>query len=262
MTTALHHRIDGPDDAPVVVLGPSLGTDLHLFDAQAAALADRYRVVRYDLPGHGQSPTPHGPYSMAGLAGDVAALLERLGIERAHHVGVSVGGAIAQQFALDHPDRVLSVTVIASSARFADPESWPQRAATVRENGTEAMVASRPGTWFVPSFAGTDEAQRLLAMLRATNAEGYAGCCEAIATFDVRDRLGAIEVPVLAIAGAEDPATPPDMVRLIADSVRTRRFETVADSAHLLNAEKPDLVNDLLAAHLASVEATRGSRPC
>ena len=251
MTTALHHRVDGRDGAPVVVLGPSLGTDLHLFDAQVTALADRYRVVR----GHGASPTPDGPYSMPGLAGAVAELLERLGVGAAHHVGVSIGGAIAQQFALDHPDRVRSVTVLASSARFADPGSWPQRAVTVRENGTEAMVASRPGTWFVPSFAGTEEAQRLLAMLRATRAEGYAGCCEAIAGFDLRDRLAEIEVPVLAIAGAEDPPTPPEMVRAIADGVPAGRFETVAGAAHLLNAEKPDLVNDLLTAHLSSVEA-------
>ena len=119
------------------------------------------------------------------------------------------------------------------------------------------MVASRPGTWFVHSFAGTDEAERLLAMLRATAAEGYAGCCEAISTFDLRDRLGAIAVPVLAIAGADDPATPPDMVRVIADGAPDGRFETVADSAHLLNAEKPEQVNALLAAHLASVGADR-----
>ncbi|MFP5071917.1 3-oxoadipate enol-lactonase [Pseudonocardia nantongensis] len=254
---ALHHRIDGPDGAPVLVLGPSLGTDLHLFDAQVAALADRYRIVRYDLPGHGESPTPDGPYTMRGLADSVVALLDRLGIDRAHHAGVSIGGAIAQQLTLDHPNRVISLTAVASAARFADPDTWPQRAATVREQGTEAMVAGRPGTWFVESFAGTDDAERLLAMLRATRDEGYAGCCEAIATYDVRDRLGGIGVPVLAIAGTEDPATPPEMVRLIADGAADGRFETVADSAHLLNAEKPGQVNALLVEHLASVGAIR-----
>ncbi|SFO60058.1 3-oxoadipate enol-lactonase [Pseudonocardia ammonioxydans] len=254
---ALHHRIDGPDDAPVLVLGPSLGTDLHLFDAQVAAFADRYRTLRFDLPGHGGTPAVDGPYTMAGLAQSVVALLDRLDIDRVHYAGVSIGGAIGQQLALDHPGRVLSLTAMASAARFADPAAWPGRAATVRENGTEAMVASRPGTWFVHSFAGTDEAERLLAMLRATAAEGYAGCCEAISTFDLRDRLGAIAVPVLAIAGADDPATPPDMVRVIADGAPDGRFETVADSAHLLNAEKPEQVNELLAAHLASVGADR-----
>lgn len=255
--TDLHHRIDGPEGAPVLVLGPSLGTDLHLFDAQVAALAERYRIIRYDLPGHGGSPTPDGPYTMAGMAADVIALLDRLGVARAHHAGVSIGGAIAQQLALEHPDRVLSLTAIASAARFADPQSWPRRAATVRENGTEAMVASRPGTWFVQAFADTAEAGRLVSMLRSTSAEGYAGCCEAIATFDVRHRLAALRVAVLAIAGAEDPATPPELVRAIADGAPRGSFEVVADSAHLLNVEQPELVNTLLAGHLASVGASR-----
>ncbi|MDI2030228.1 3-oxoadipate enol-lactonase [Saccharopolyspora sp. TS4A08] len=252
--TTLHHRIDGPESAPVLVLGPSLGTDLHLFDAQVQALADRYRVLRFDLPGHGGSPAPGSPQTMSGMAAAVIALLDRLGVERFHYAGVSIGGAIGQQLALDHSRRVLSLAVLASAARFADPGSWPERAAIVRANGTEAMVASRPGTWFVRSFARTDEARRLLEMLRATTAEGYAGCCEAISTFDVRERLGEVEVPVLAIAGAEDPATPPEMVRLIADTVANGRFEVVEDSAHLLNAEKPERVTELLAAHLAATE--------
>lgn len=252
--TTLHHRIDGPDSAPVLVLGPSLGTDLHLFDAQVEAFADRYRVLRFDLPGHGGTPAPEGPLTIASMAETVIALLDRLGIDRFHYAGVSIGGAIGQQLALDHPDRVLSLAVLASAARFADPDSWPKRATTVRENGTEAMVTSRPGTWFIQSFAGTDEARRLLDMLRATTAEGYARCCEAISTFDVRQRLGEVKLPVLAIAGAEDPATPPEMVRLIADTAANGRFEVVADSAHLLNAEKPERVNELLAAHFAATE--------
>lgn len=255
--TELHHRVDGPESAPVLVLGPSLGTDLRLFDDQVHALAAEYRVVRYDLPGHGASPTPNGPYTMSGLAEAVLALLDRLGVDRAHHGGVSIGGAIATQLALDHPDRVDSLSVIASAARFADPESWPQRAAAVRENGTEVMVASRPGTWFLPEFAVTDAAHRLLTMLRETAREGYAGCCEAIATFDVRDRLPTLPVPVLAVAGAEDPATPPETVRLIADSVPNGRFEVVPDAAHLLNVEKPLQVTRLLAEHLTTTTAGR-----
>jgi len=260
MTTgiALHHRIDGPYDAPVLVLGPSLGTDLHLFDAQVAAFVDRFRIVRYDLPGHGGSAAPDGPRTMADLADAVVALLDRLGIERAHHVGVSIGGAIALQLALDHPGRATGLTVIASAARFADPDSWPQRAATVRKEGTEAMLGSRPGTWFVHSFAGTDEAERLLGMLRATGDEGYAACCEAIAGFDVRGRLPGIGVPVLAVAGAEDPATPPEMVRVIADGVRDGRFEIVDGAAHLLNVEKPEQFNALLGAQLAASGGVSG----
>jgi 3-oxoadipate enol-lactonase len=259
LPSAPYSRVDGPPDAPVLVLGPSLGTDLRLFDAQVTALAGGYRIIRFDLPGHGRTPAPAGPYSILGMARDVVALLDGRGIGRFHYVGVSIGGAIGQQLAVAHPERLLSLTVCASAARFADPESWPQRAATVRAHGTEAMLASRPGTWFTQRFLDTHprEAERLLDMLRATTAEGYAGCCEAIATFDLRDRLHTITVPTLAIAGGEDPATPPEMVRRIAEGVRHGRFVVIDDAAHLVNVERPDQVNAALREHLASV-AERG----
>jgi 3-oxoadipate enol-lactonase len=249
----LHHVIDGPEDAPVLVLGPSIGTNLGLFDAQAAALADRYRVVRFDLPGHGGTPAPPGPYSIAGLAGDVIGLVDALGIERFHYGGVSIGGAIGQWLGIHHGDRLLSLTICASAARFADPESWPARAATVRAEGTEAMLASRPGTWFTHDFARERpaEAERLLDMLRATDREGYAGCCEAIATFDVRADLGRISVPTLVVAGADDPATTVEMMREIADGIPGAEFVVVSHAAHLVNAEQPQVVTDALAAHLA-----------
>ncbi|MET0189362.1 MAG: 3-oxoadipate enol-lactonase [Pseudonocardia sediminis] len=247
----IHHRIDGPDDAPVLVLGPSLGTDLGLFDAQTAAFSDRFRVVRFDLRGHGASPVPSGDATMADLAGDVVELLDSLGIDKVHYVGVSIGGAIGQQLAV-HTDRLLSLAVLASAARFADPEAWGTRAATVREKGTEAMVASRVGTWFTRDFElrNPTEARRLLDMLRAVSDEGYAACCAAIGAFDIRDQLSTISVPTLAVAGAEDPATPPEFLRLIADSVPGARYAEVPDTAHLLNAEDPDRVNELIAGHL------------
>lgn len=254
--TDLHTVLDGPADAPVLVLGPSLGTTLGLFDAQVAELAGNYRIVRFDLPGHGGSPTPAGPYTIAGMASDVLAALEKHGVEKFHYAGVSIGGAIGLRLALDHGDRLLSLAVCASSARFADPPAWPARAATVRAEGTEAMVASRPGTWYTECFALAHprEEARLLDMLRTTAAEGYAGCCEAIGSHDVRDRLGEITVPTLAVAGEEDPATPPAMLSEIADAVRGARLVVVPASAHLLNVEVPEVVNRALAEHLASAD--------
>lgn len=230
----LHHRVDGPPGAPVLVLGPSLGTDLHLFDAQVDALADDYRIIRYDLPGHGDSPLTDGPYTVRGLARDVIALADRLGVERFHYAGVSLGGAIGQQLALDHPGRLHTLAVIASAARFAEPSSWPRRAAVVRARGTREMLASRPGTWFTHDFVRTDnrEATRLVRMLSSTRSEGYAGCCEAIATFDVRRDLGDITVPTLAIAGADDPATPPEMLKAIANGVQNGRYVVIDNAAH------------------------------
>jgi 3-oxoadipate enol-lactonase len=258
--TDLHAVFDGPADAQVLVLGPSLGTDNGLFDDQVDALAERYRIIRFDLPGHGGSPIAPGPCTMARMAGDVIALLDRVGVGRFHYAGVSIGGAIGLQLALDHPDRLVSLTACASAARFADPPAWPVRAATVREKGTEAMVASRPGTWFTHQFADRepDTARRLVEMLRATSAEGYAECCEAIGAFDVRDRLSEIDVPTLTLAGAEDRATPPTMLQEIADGIDGARLVTVPDTAHLLNAEAPVTVNNELAAHLSNAHSAAG----
>ncbi len=248
----LHHVINGDADAPVLVLGPSLGTDLGIFDAQVAALADRYRVIRYDLWGHGGSPVVPGPYSMAGLASDVLELLDALGVDRFHYAGVSIGGAIGQWLGIEHGERLISLTICASAAQFADPASWPRRAAVVRAEGTEQLVASRSGTWFTTEFAKQtpEEANRLLEMLRQTSRDGYASCCEAIATFDVRSLLGQVRVPTLVIAGAEDPATTIDMVRTIADSIPGATFVLVPDAAHLVNAEKPEPVIAALARHM------------
>lgn len=250
--TALHHVVDGPGDGEVLVLGPSLGTDLGLFDAQVAAFSGRWRTVRFDLRGHGRSPVPPGPYTMAELTQDVLDLLDGLGVARFHYLGVSIGGAIGQWLGIHHGHRLASLTVCASAARFADPPSWAARAATVRAAGTGVLVPSRTGTWFVPAFAERHpaEAERLVTMLRATPAEGYAACCEAICTFDVRADLHRITVPTLVLAGADDPATTVDMVRAVADGVAEGAFGVILDAAHLFTAERPDLVNPVVAAHL------------
>jgi 3-oxoadipate enol-lactonase len=241
----LHHEADGPADAPVLVLGPSLGTDLGLFDAQVKDLADRYRVIRYDLRGHGGSTVVPGPYGVADLADDVRQLLDHLGIDRFAYAGVSLGGAIGLQLAVTVPDRVTHLVVMASAARFPDPPSWKARAERVRAEGTEFLVPSRIGAWVTPGFAEShpEETERLLTMLRSTPREGYAACCETIEDFDVRDRLPEITAPTLVIAGADDPATPPDIVRGIADGIPDARFVVVPQASHLVSAEQPDAVS-------------------
>ncbi|HST96435.1 MAG TPA: 3-oxoadipate enol-lactonase [Geodermatophilus sp.] len=252
MTARLSAVVDGPDDAPVLVLGPSLGTDTGLFDTQAAEFARDFRVVRYDLRGHGGSEVVPGPCTMADLAGDVVALLDRLGIDRFSYAGVSIGGAIGQQLALTVPERLEKLAIIASAAQFADPPSWGVRAKQVREHGTDTLVGSRTGTWFTATWAekNPDEALRLLQMLRDTPDEGYAACCEAIGAFDVRDRLQDITAPTLVVAGAEDPATTVDMVRLLADGIPESEFVVVPGAAHLPNATHPGAVDAALRTHL------------
>ncbi|MEV6238578.1 3-oxoadipate enol-lactonase [Lentzea sp. NPDC051838] len=249
----LHHVVDGPEDAEVLVLGPSIGTSTGLFDAQVAALADRWRIVRFDLRGHGESPDAPGPYSIGELASDVVELLDALGVRQFHYLGVSIGGAIGQWLGIHHGSRLLTLTLCATAAQFPDPPQWPARAALVREKGVEVMVPSRLGTWYTQEFAvlQPEEAERLLDMLRSTTVEGYAGCAESIGTFDVRSELGKITVPTLVLAGADDPATTPEIVRVIADGIPGARFEVVADAAHLLTAERPEVVNALVVDHLS-----------
>lgn len=249
--------VDGPEDAPVLVLGPSLGTDLGLFDAQVEAFSGSHRVLRYDLRGHGGSEVVPGACTMADLADDVLGLLDRLGVQRFSYAGVSIGGAIGQELALTAPERLDRLAILASAAQFADPASYTARGAQVRGSGTEPLVPSRTGTWFTAEWAEQhpDGAERLLAMLRATPAEGYAVCCEAIGTFDVRDRLGEITAPTLVVAGEQDPATTVDMVRLIAERIPGARFEVVPGAAHLPNATHPDSVNPLFLEHFARAGA-------
>jgi len=251
VTARLHAVEDGAPDGRVLVLGPSLGTDLGLFAAQVPALGDVLRIIRFDLRGHGGSEVIPGPCTMADLAADVLGLLDRLGVDRFHYAGVSIGGAIGQELALTVPDRLDRLAVIASAAQFADPPSWSVRAQQVREQGTGFLVPSRTGTWFSASWSEQhpEEADRLLQMLRATPAEGYAACCEAIGGFDVRDRLGKVSAPTLTVAGTEDPATTVEMVQLIAHQVPAAESIVVPGAGHLPNATHSDEVNAALRRH-------------
>jgi 3-oxoadipate enol-lactonase len=241
----LHAVQDGPAAAPVLVLGPSLGTELGMFDAQVRDLADTFHVVRFDLRGHGGSPVIPGPYTVADMAADVVALLDDLGIDQFCYAGVSLGGAIGQQLALTVPDRLRRLVVVVAAARFPDPASWQERADRVRTEGTQFLVSSRVGAWVTESFGRShaEETERLLDMLRRTPPEGYAACCETLASFDLRTRLPDVPVPTLVIAGARDPATPVDTVREIADAMPCARFVVVPDAAHLVSVERPDAVD-------------------
>jgi 3-oxoadipate enol-lactonase len=250
----LHALSEGPDDGPVLVLGPSLGTDVGLFDAQVAEFAGSHRVIRFDLRGHGGSEVVPGACTMADLADDVLALLDSLEIDRFSYAGVSIGGAIGLQLALTVPDRLQRLAVLASAARFADAESYAVRAQKVRAEGTGFLVPSRTGLWFTAEFAERNpaEADRLLAMLRSTRAEGYAACCEAIAEFDVRSRTGEIAAPTLVLAGAEDPATTGELMRELAEGIPGAQFVVVPGAGHLPNATHPDVVNSALRKHFGS----------
>ena len=243
---ALSHDVAGPQDGPVLVVGSSLGTTFHMWDPQFAALTRHFRVVRYDHLGHGASAVPPGPYTVDQLADAVLALVAGMGISRFHYLGLSLGGMVGMTIAARVPDRVDRLALMCTSAYLPPESGWRDRAAAVRADGTASLADGAIGRWFTPGFTDT---KPYTDMLAATPDEGYAACCEAIATMDLRSRIGAITAATMVIAGKADPATPPDHGRLIADSVPGARFELV-DASHLANVERPDEVNALLLDHL------------
>jgi 3-oxoadipate enol-lactonase len=255
----LHHVIDGPADGPAVVLSPSLGTDLSLWEPQALRLAAAgFRVVRCDIRGHGASPVPEGPYELAELGGDLLALLDRLELERASLCGISIGGMISLWVAARHPGRAQRLVVCCTSARIDPERTYRQRAALVRAEGIEAIVEPVLARWTSPQYGERhpEVRDRLRERLLATSREGYAGCCEALAEMDLRADLPSIDAPTLVIAGALDPATPPAHGRLIADAIRGARLEIVPDAMHLANVEQPDAVGGMIERFLADEEVT------
>lgn len=248
----VHAVVSGRPDGPAVVLSNSLGSTHRMWDAQLAELERRFKVVRYDTRGHGGSPVPDGPYSIDDLTDDVVALLDRLDITRAHVVGLSLGGMTAMRLAARNPERVDRLAVLCTSAQLPPAGAWIERAKTVRANGAGAVAAAVVDRWFTPEYLAAHPEIRIEAehMVASTPAEGYAGCCEAIAKLDLREDLSSIKAPTLAIAGADDPATPPGMLRDIADNIGGARVLVVPRSAHLANAEQPGTITGALIEHL------------
>ncbi|MBU2669190.1 4-carboxymuconolactone decarboxylase [Actinoplanes bogorensis] len=241
--------VDAPGQ-PLLLLGPSLGTSSEtLWRRCAELLKTGHHIVGWDLPGHGHSEPAPGGFGVAGLARGVIALADELRPgEQFRYAGVSVGGATGLQLLLDAPERVESAALICTGAKIGEATGWRQRAETVRADGITAIVAGSQQRWFAPGFAqrAPGVVAALIASLRATDPESYALVCEALAAFDVRDRLGEITAPVLAIAGAADQPTPPDGLAAIASGVRNGRYVVLENVAHLAPAEKPAEVAALL----------------
>lgn len=256
MTLDLAHTDTGvePGRQTIVFLG-SLGSTRAMWDPQITELsATGFRVIAVDLRGHGQSAVPPGPYTVAELADDVLHTLDGIGVDSVHLVGLSLGGAVAQQIALTRPDVVATLTLVCTSARFGEPQPWLDRAAAVRVSGTSSIADAVVDRWFTLELADSDIdlVDRSRAMVSDTDDEGYAACCEALAAWDSREDLHRITAPTLAIAGAQDPATPPTHLELIAELIPTSRIEILDPGAHLVNLEKPERVSALISAHVAA----------
>nr|WP_232916980.1 3-oxoadipate enol-lactonase [Pseudomonas corrugata] len=237
----MNYRLDGPEDAPVLVLSNSLGTDLHMWDEQIPAFSEHFRVLRFDTRGHGQSLVTEGPYSIEQLGRDVLAMLDQLNIDKVHFCGLSMGGLIGQWLGINAGERLLKLVICNTAAKIGDPSVWNPRIETVLRDGQAAMVALRDasiGRWFTPDFAQAHPAavKKITDMLAATSPQGYAANCAAVRDADLREQLSSIRVPLLVVAGTEDAVTPPSGGHFIQARVSGAEYAEF-HAAHLSNVQ-------------------------
>jgi len=252
-------QLEGPAHAPVVLLVHGLLADHRAWDAVAARLVRDYRVLRNDLRGHGASGSPQLPWSMQDLADDIVALLDALGVRRAHLAGTSLGGMLAQRVAAFHGDRLLSLTLANTAATQAHPEAWQSRIDLVRQSGVAAVAEPTLQRWFTPGFVQSQPAavERMRAILLATSPEGYIGGAGAVRDLAQLDLLGRIRVPTLVVAGARDEATPPALSQQIVLGIPGARLVSL-DAGHQSAFELADEFTDAWLAFARSLPADPG----
>lgn len=244
----------GAEGAPLIVLGPSLGTSTVLWETVIPLLTPRFRVTAWDLPGHGVSPAASDGFTVAELADAVADGVRALGATRILYAGVSLGGATGLELVIRHPELVEAAAIIASGAQLGDPAAWHERAAVVRAQSTSVLVSASAGRWFAPGSVEREPviAGRLLHALQDADDESYALCCEALAAYDVRGRLASVGVPVLALWGEHDQVAPEGKAVEIASGVRHGQAQRLAGVAHLPPAEDPAATAAALIDYFAS----------
>jgi len=247
-TTALHMRIDGPQDpsAPTLVFANSLGTTLHLWDLVLPHLPEGLRIVRYDMRGHGQSDVPDGPYTMGALVSDAAAVCDAAEVKDALFVGLSVGGMVAQGLTVERPDLIRAMVLSNTAAKIGNPPLWQDRIDAVTRDGLAKMADTVMERWFGKDFRQSPAVTPWREMLIATPVAGYAGTCAAIAGTDFYTPTSGLRIPTLGIAGSEDRATPPDLVRETVDLIPGSQFALMRRAGHLPCAEQPEAYAALL----------------
>jgi len=257
----IHYRLEGPAGAPLLILAPSLGTSTGLWREQVAAFAGRWRLVLYDHPGHGGAMAPVGPYTIGGLAGEVLALMDALGEERASICGVSLGGMVAMWMAAHHPERVEGLVLAATAPALQPAEAWIERAAAVRQRGTGHLLDALMERWFTRETASASEVRSFVGtMLEATDPEGYASCCEALASCDLWQDVTQIAAPTLVIGGADDPVATPRMLTELATAIPHAALAVIPRAAHLVNVEAAEPFSEAVMNHLLGVPRQRGRR--
>lgn len=254
----INYEIEGPEGAPVVVFSHCLAANLKLWKYQVAELKDHFRVLCYDIRGHGGSSAPEESYSMVGLAEDIKLLLDRLGVEKCHFVGISLGGMIAQVFAVNYPERLLSLvpcdTVCQVPAEAIS--TWEERIHTAETQGMGPLVESNLERWLTDKFREENPGirEQIKGMIEKTPVSGFVGCCRAIADFDVADKIQNVNVPTQVMVGENDPGTPVSAAKVIQEKIPEADLKVISGARHLCNVEAVEEFNRNLSDFLAQFE--------
>jgi len=246
--THIHYAQTGPKDGPVLVFSNSLGTDLRIWDDVVAGLSDRFNIVTYDKRGHGLSGIGDAPYDVALHANDLIGLLDHLGLDQVIICGLSVGGLIAQKVIAEQPERVRGLILCDTASKLGDYDGWNSRIEAIKADGIEVLGDAIMERWLSPDFRANRPLETAMYrdMLVRTTADGYIGTCVALRDGDLRDAAGKISVPTLCICGSVDLATPPDVVRAMADMIPNATFELIDGVGHLPCIETPEQLTRLI----------------
>jgi len=244
----MHYELEGPESAPVVTLSHSLATHLSMWDPQVAVLKKSgYRVLRFDTRGHGGTDVPNGPYTLEQMAEDVRALLQALNIPKTHFIGLSMGGMIAQVFALNCPVMIRSLVLCDTSSRIPEEALpvWEERIQIAQNQGMAPHVEPTMERWFTASFRRKPlpVLDRIRDMILATPPKGYMGCSRAIMGLNLTERLAEIDLPTLIVVGEEDPGTPVSASRAIHEKIKGSELVILKSAAHLSNIEQEQAFN-------------------
>ena len=250
----IRYELSGRKNRPVVLLSHSLSTRLEMWDAQMPALEPEFGVLRYDTRGHGGSDAPGGAYTLEQLGDDAVGLMDALGIDKVHWLGISMGGMIGQGLALKHPERLHSLILSSTAAVMGEQTQpiWQDRIERARSQGMEAMVAETLERWFTPAYlrANPPPVETIAEQIRTTAVNGFIGCSEALRRLNYLDRLAEIDLPCLIIVGEDDPGTPVSASEAIHQNLSGSQLEVIPSARHLCNIETQDIFNALLLAFL------------